>query len=158
MLNVHVFAAGTATCVYKRKEEGKEGTNNQPWETDVTEICDTVQFKVEDAASGSVIAVWAIPGDGKFGKPQAASLNYECPLFKVTQGGGVGLLDRQPPVVTTAEGIDPTFALAVAHLSTQQFSVSEIKKAFRPDFPLDPTSGLGLLQDQPEEWEPVQKV
>ena len=53
--------------------------------------------------------------------------------------------------------VDPTLAIAVAHLATHEFSVSGVKKAFRPNFPRNPTSNLGLLNDKPADWEDVSR-
>lgn len=162
-LSLQVFAAGTAVCVYQLKARGPDKEEGrQRWEQNVTEIVNTVQFQLIDE-SGSVVkvagmpAAWAVPGDSKFGTPQPESLNWDCPLFTVAQGGGVGLFDSQPPVFSTKAGVDPTLAIAVAHLATHEFSVSGVKKAFRPNFPRNPTSNLGLLNDKPADWEDVSR-
>ena len=69
---------------------------------------------------------------------EVGTAGWECPLFDVAQANPYA-----PLVVTTRHGVDPTLALAVAHLATSAFSPHAIKaqvRAQRPAFPSDPES------------------
>ena len=80
---------------------------------------------------------------------EVGTAGWECPLFDVAQANPYA-----PLVVTTRHGVDPTLALAVAHLATHAFSPHAIKeqvRAQRPAFPSDPES-LGKRSKRRSLW------
>merc|ERR1711972_241233 len=66
--------------------------------------------------------------------------NYATKLFTVQQSGG--WFTKEPPTVSTQAGVDPVLALLIAHLCTREFSTSQIKSNFHPNFPHSPMGAV----------------
>ena len=126
---LRVFARGTSICDYDWEHDEEGGGH---WSRREKEFVDQLCFQVVQRSTDTVIAMWAVPGDLQTGGELVSMTNA---LFAMQLRGG---WFSTKPLVNTAAGWDPLFALLVAHLCAFEYSPNAIKKDLNSDFPDDP--------------------
>ena len=142
---LRVFARGTSICEYRMMPQvDPEYTeiNFRPLETI---FVDNLCFQVVQRNSGKKIAMWAVPGDLQVGDNLVSVTNA---LFTMQLRGG---WFSTKPLVNTAAGVDPLFALMTAHLCAFEYSPNAIKDCLAHnrdmDFPDDPSNWPGVKSE-----------
>ena len=115
---LRVFARGTSICEY-RILPSEDGAVHFVQREKI--FADQLCFQVVQRNSGTVIAMWAVPGDLQVGDNLVSVTNA---LFTMQLRGG---WFSTKPLVNTAAGVDPLFALMTAHLCAFEYSPNAIK-------------------------------
>ena len=122
---VKVKAKGTAQRVVRfiRDEDGNRRKTYHD-----TETVKKVSYKVKHGATGDTIDKFKLRGLSR------DELKWKCGAFRALLEGG--FFSRGVTEVHTAPGIDPGFALIMAHLVSTEFGPSEIKADLHPHWHL----------------------
>ena len=143
---LQVFARGTSICDYDwvvKSHDPETREARMGWSRQEEEFCDMIAFQVVRQSDNATIASWGIPGDlTPPGWPDAddAEKHQRNAIFDMQMRGG---WVSTKPLVQTAEGWDPCFALLVAYLAAYEFSPDAIKSDLDSDFPSDPNGWPG---------------
>jgi hypothetical protein len=143
---LEVFSLGTVVTTYEeveRQVEDRDGDGKVTGHHTVretlkleTEFVDRVEFRL--VFRGALWSQWFIDGDSKY--YESADVNIASPFFDVTFSGGwfaPSLFN-----IKTKEGVDPAFAILLAHLCNTEYSVAEIKRDLKVNTPALPNYGL----------------
>ena len=135
---LNVFARGTSVADYDWiPETGGENPTPAHWSRNEKEFVDMLCFQILQVSTGNVIAMWSVPGDlytkGEMSQVTNALFNMDI------RGGWIS----SSPLIQTAPGWDPLFALIVGYLCAFEYSPSSIKKDLNSDFPNDPNGWPG---------------
>ena len=126
--SLNVFARGTSIADYDRND----GPGDHEWNKQEKEFVDQLCFQVVQRSTGMPIAMWGVPGDLQTDGVDVKMVNA---LFTMDMRGG---WFSSKPLVNTAAGWDPLFALMVAHLCAFEYSPKAIKKDLNSNFPESP--------------------
>ena len=139
---LRVFARGTSICDYDWENDDDDGGH---WSRREKEFVDQLCFQVVQRSTDTVIAMWAVPGDLQTGGDLVSMTNA---LFAMQLRGG---WFSTKPLVNTAAGVDPLFALMTAHLCAFEYSPNAIKNCLAHnrdmDFPDDPSNWPGVKSE-----------
>ena len=119
---------GTSIADYDRND----GPGDHEWNKQEKEFVDQLCFQVVQRSTGMPIAMWGVPGDLQTDGVDVKMVNA---LFTMDMRGG---WFSSKPLVNTAAGWDPLFALMVAHLCAFEYSPKAIKKDLNSNFPESP--------------------
>lgn len=121
---------------YQPTESVQVGTRRE-WRHDTDEYVDYTQFCVCNAATKEPMMANGAPAYFTVNGDATDYLNnFSTQFFSVQQNGGWASIT--PKIVNTMPGVDPTFAVLLAHVCTKEFTTSEIKGGFHPHFPENP--------------------
>lgn len=85
-----------------------------------------ISYKIKDAETGESIDKFSIKG------LKDKTKSWKCEAFKADKEGG--FFFSSPTKIETRKGVDPGFALLMAHICTSEFHPTEIKKDFHPNW------------------------
>ena len=131
---LNVFARGTSICDYDWEDE-EDGPGH--WRKSEKEFVDQLCFQVVQKSTGQTVAMWGVPGDLATDGEDVLMTNA---LFTMDMRGG---WFSSKPLINTAAGWDPLFALMVAFLCAYEYSPKAIKSDLNSDFPNDPNGWPG---------------
>ena len=124
---VKMKAKGYATrkvTVYRLKDE--KGAETKTVRMQDKEYVTKITYKVKGADGTTIETFELFPGTGD------EELVWECGAFRATLRGG--WFSNYPHEIVTKPGIDPGFALILAHVCVTEFAPDEIKKDLKPDW------------------------
>jgi hypothetical protein len=122
---IEVFARGTAIAFYEQ-EINEQGEIR--WDKDTRESVDKICVRI--LRGGKPLVAWGVEGERA-----NSDFSLANDIFKMRLNGGWVSIN---PIIDTSPDWDPTLALIIAYMCAYEFSPSEIKNDFKPNFPSDP--------------------
>lgn len=107
------------------------------WSKQEKEYVDQLCYQVVQRSTGTVMAMWGVPGDLMTGGEDVVQQNN---MFQMHMRGG---WFSSEPLIKTAPGPDPLLALMVAYLCAYEYSPKAIKHDLNSDFPGSPNGCPG---------------